>query len=130
MADEEVTIQFEGYEDNTATYVVLTNDSEDIEEITDGVIETQQFEIQPVYKEDIDELMHTSAADPNSNDTDTQIVAAPSGEQINLAHSQFSKCLETRFQCHSINFRIQGAEAEDQSVEKENTMTEKLKNGR
>lgn len=83
MADEEVTIKFEGYEDNTATYVVLTNDCEVIEEITDDVIETQQFEIQPVYVEDIDDLRHPSIADPITNDTNTQIVTAASGKQIN-----------------------------------------------
>lgn len=89
MADDEVTIQFEGYDDNTATYVVLTNDSDDIEEISDDIIETQQFEIQPVYVEDIDDSMHTSAADPNTNDT--QIVTAPSGKQINCVHFSVRK---------------------------------------
>lgn len=91
MANQEITIQFEGYNDNTATYVVLTNDSDEIEEITDEdhIIETEQIDIQPVYEEDIepDEIehvmvngMHMSEA-IESNDADIEIVAAPSGKR-------------------------------------------------
>lgn len=56
MANQEVTIQFEGYENNTATYVVLTNENDEIEEIRDGQSpsDTEEIDIQPIYVEDDD----------------------------------------------------------------------------
>lgn len=91
MANQEITIQFEGYDDNTATYVVLTNDNDEIEEITDEdhIIETEQFDIESVYAEDIEHEdvehvvvngMHMSEA-IETNDADIEIVAAPSGKR-------------------------------------------------
>lgn len=77
MANQEVTIQFEGYDDNTETYVVLTNGNDEIEEILsdDQLIETEQIEIQPVYEDDIDHIMlndvRTSSIDPNPDNTPT-----------------------------------------------------------
>lgn len=56
MANQEVTIQFEGYENNTATYVVLTNEKDGIEEIRDGQSpsDTEEIGIQPIYVDEDD----------------------------------------------------------------------------
>lgn len=56
MANQEVTIQFEGYENNTATYVVLTNEKDEIEEIRDGQSpsDTEEIDIQPIYVDEDD----------------------------------------------------------------------------
>lgn len=88
MANEEVTIQFEGYDDDTATYVVLTNTPviEEIEEITehDRYIETEEIEFQPDCDENIDQLLvngtQTSNIETISADADVQLVAVPSGK--------------------------------------------------
>lgn len=77
MANEEVTIQFEGYEDDTATYVVVTNISGEIDE--DGpLVETEQIDIQPVYEEDL--IIET--IDPICNDTNIELVTSSSGKLL------------------------------------------------
>lgn len=75
MANEEVTIQFEGYEDNTATYVVVTNDTGEIED-DDPLAESEQYEIHPVYEEDL--LIET--IEPNRNDTNVELATSPSSK--------------------------------------------------
>lgn len=87
MSGKEVTIKFEGYNHNTATYVVLTNEEDEvIEEITeDGQdMQTEEIEIQPVYDSDTDPLLlngqHTSAMNRIDSDAEIQIVTAPSGK--------------------------------------------------
>lgn len=79
MAHEELTIKFEGYEDNTATYVVVTNDNQEIEDVVpaDRYVETEEIELLPRYEDDlIVETLEPSTVEH------MQLVPAPSSEFI------------------------------------------------
>lgn len=73
MANDEVIIQFEGFENDTATYVVLTNGNESTE--TDRLGETEEIEIPAGYEED----MVIETLDPVASDN-VQLVPVPSGK--------------------------------------------------
>lgn len=128
MANQEVTIQFEGYENNTATYVVLTNENDEIEEIRDGQSpsDTEEIDIQPIYvdEDDSDDAeMHVLESTVEEVYVEYIDIKSPSGKCWQIIRMNWHEMAHTI--SPSLTFQIVSTDARAS----ENHDTKKLANG-